>query len=79
MIGVLSVRLMGLSVGIGDHSMGSDLLPRSLIISSSGEGVGDRYEDGRLTVADQGWLPTLPVIFVTFYFLYSILREMEVF
>lgn len=53
LIGVLSVRLMGLSMGIGDHSMGSDLLPRPLMISSSGEGVRERYEDGKLTVADQ--------------------------
>ena len=42
LMGVLSVRLIGLSMGMGDHSMGSDLLPRSLMISSSGEGVGDR-------------------------------------
>lgn len=62
-MGVLSVRLIGLSMGMGDHSMGSDLLPRSLMMSSSGEGVGDRYEDGRLTVADQVTLSTLPVIF----------------
>lgn len=63
LMGVLSVRLIGLSMGMGDHSMGSDLLPRSLMMSSSGEGVGDRYEDGRLTVADQVTLSTLPVIF----------------
>lgn len=52
-MGVLSVRLMGLSMGIGDHSIGSDLLPRPLMTSSSGEGVRERYEDGKLTVADQ--------------------------
>lgn len=52
LIGVFSVRLMGLSIGIGDHSRGKDLLPRPRMMSSSGEGVGERYDDGRLTVAD---------------------------
>lgn len=52
-MGVFSVRLMGLSMGMGDHSMGNDLLPRPLMISSSGEGVNERYEEGKLTVADQ--------------------------
>lgn len=63
LMGVLSVRLMGLSMGIGDHSMGSDLLPRPLMISSSGEGVKERYEDGKLTVADHvRLLSILPVV-----------------
>lgn len=51
--GVFSMRFTGLSIGIGDHSRGRDLRPLPRITSSSGEGVGERYEEGRLTVADQ--------------------------
>lgn len=40
-------------MGMGDHSRGRDLRPLPRITSSSGEGVGERYEEGRLTVAEK--------------------------
>lgn len=77
LIGVLSVRLMGLSMGIGDHSIGSDLLPRPLMTSSSGEGVRERYEEGKLTVADQVRLLSIFPVILKISPMYSLLYHVK--